>query len=174
MRITTGFTIKSPGCALLFILVFYAIGAGVIWLGAASWLRANATRKWPAVDGQLEERHLKTTHDRALMYEVQMRYRYSVNGTTYEGTNIAIGYGASSTYKAHKMLHDKLMSGTTVQVRYNPHKPSEALLSCGANASVFMPIVFGVTFLSVLTGIVALSAISGCTDEALLRRLEVY
>ncbi|MFT5126845.1 MAG: hypothetical protein ACI8W8_000441 [Rhodothermales bacterium] len=95
---------------------------------------------WPTVDGEVVDTYI------TLANEPMITYRYTVDGTQYEGkSNMhAPGFGLNShrLETAHTILSD-LAKEPTVPVFYNPDAPAEAKVKPGPSWRVFTRVSFG-------------------------------
>ena len=96
---------------------------------------------WPIVQGILTDCQIKHNDD---MDGVIVKYTYAVDSAQYESSRIAFGYNAISDFNIHKNLFKKLSSFSSVRVRYNPIKPTEAVLADEVGNSIHSQISFGV------------------------------
>lgn len=136
----------------IFFLVFFAIGAVPLYLGWRARRLADAVKRWPSVSGTLLVCELVSTNDSdgpGLFHEVRVCYRYSVQGIEYESSRVAFAYGATKQEAMHQRIYERLKSGSTVPVYYDPQQPSLAALTADKDSSLW---VFGLIW----TGIVSL------------------
>lgn len=157
----------------LFLSVFFAVGFGVLGFGLRSVVMSYAARTWPTVWGRVESCELTSSSDSdGTTYRAVARYSYTVGGVSYEGSRIAFGYSGSSGDAAHREIVGRLSSAKAVRVRYDPKKPSRAVLSCGLNRSILFTLIFGVTWLFFVSGFTLLWGVVSRSDSALLETLE--
>jgi hypothetical protein len=158
----------------LFFGLFLAIGLGILGFGVRSAIKSNQVGNWPTTWGSLLERNLVESSDSdGTTYRVQVRYHYRVAGAEYESDRIAFGYGGSSGYESHRAIHDRLMRGDSVQVRYNPLDPAESALAHGLNQSTVMLLIFGAVWTMFTLGLFSLFFLSNRPDAGLLEGLMV-
>ena len=116
----------------VFVLLFLAIGLGILGLGLRALWASKQVETWPTTWGTLLERDLVESSDSdGSTYRATVRYRYQVAGRTYESDRIAYGYAGSSGYPMHRAIHERLQSGETVRVHYDPRAPVQAALAGG-------------------------------------------
>ena len=133
---------RSPPLFIhLVFIVFLSLGLFVL-AGAihALWKEKQST-SWPMVQGILIDCQIKHNDD---MDSVIVKYTYAVDSAQYESSRIAFGYNASSDFNIHKNLFKRLSSLSSVGVRYNPMKPTEAVLADEVGNSIQSQISFGV------------------------------
>lgn len=154
--------------------LFLVVGLGLVGYGGSLVLKANRAASWPTTEGTLIEHRLTQRHDGdGSSYQVKATYAYTVDGTRYESDRIAFGYGASNGRATHESLDQKLGSGSTVVVRYDPERPQEAVLSCGVNNGIRFLLVFGCTWTLFTIGLYVLVRPFLSADTTLLDNLIV-
>lgn len=169
--------------AILFAVFFY--GSAIGMLGGALWSAywSHAAASWPTVRGKIVNPRIESSRgDRgqarrggsSTTYSVKVGYSYVVDGRLYTGNRIAFGYLASSEYKTHAEIFQKLKGRETVDVRYNPAAPSQSCLSCGFHQSIQFLAAYGATWLSFLGGLTALTWVGTRRDRVLLNNLVTY
>jgi hypothetical protein len=109
----------------------FAAGCALLLLSLRLRLRARQARHWPRVAGLVVESRIDDAHLEFL--KPVLRYRYAVNGVDYTGFRVAYsGYGISKV--AMQKLIAPYALGSTVQVSYDPAKPSRAVLDTSARS----------------------------------------
>ncbi len=133
---------RSPPLFIHIVFVVF-LGFGLFVLAGAvhALWKENQSTSWPIVQGILIECQIKHNDD---MDRVILKYTYAVDSTKYESSRIAYGYNASSDFNIHKNLFEKLRPLGSVKVRYNPMKPSEAVLADGVSNTIESQISFGI------------------------------
>jgi len=129
------------------------VGASVAFFGIRGLLRAKASTDWPTTQGTVVassvERH-RTTGSKgrssSTTYHAKILYKFSIEGTTFNGDRVAYGdYGSSSSSNARQIVN-RYPKGKSVTVYYMPGNPEECLLESGLKAqSWFLP-GFGLVF----------------------------
>ncbi len=139
--------------AMLAVAIFILGKAGAIW-----W-RARRSMGWPSVMGVVEETWVRVSESRydtddgsffsTEMFHPEIRYRYWVDGRTYEGQWIYSGgqTGVADRDEAEKVLAP-YAAGRQVQVFYNPRNPSEALLQPGKVDGLGAMVLIALLFLA--------------------------
>jgi hypothetical protein len=160
---------SSSGVTGLVIVVFFAgvfalLGAVFTILAVRSRQKARAALAWPTVRGEVQSSQVRehSSYDSddnstSTSYEPVVQYTYAIMGQPFESGKIA--YGATSFgRKQAEQVAARYPAGSTVQVRYNPEKPSEAVLETRATGmNVFL--IVGVAFLVIAALAVCISAI---------------
>lgn len=158
----------------VFFVLFFAIGAGILCYALFALSKSRQVENWPTTWGTLLERDLVENSDSdGTTYRKTVRYRYQVAGVTYDAERIAFGYGGSSGYEMHSALYERLQSGESVRVHYNPDDHSEAALAGGLNKSTVFLLVFGGIWTVFTLGIFLLMRLVGSADSGMLERLIV-
>jgi len=125
------------------VLFGVAAGARAAWL----WWRGQQAASWPVVGGTITRARVESRKQRmgntlyrqaskSTYYRPDLAYRYEVNGKTFEGKRARFGEraGWDKDAAAMKRLIDPYPEGHAVQVRYDPARPGEAVLTAGAGA----------------------------------------
>ena len=128
-------------------IVFFLIGAGLIWI---SWVVGkadfNASRTWKQGPGQVV---FSKTVKQAGGWEPVVRYRYDVNGKSYESgnRNTSGGWGTQDAGAADMILSDH-PKGSAVTVYYNPANPGEAAIEVGVGMTHIIFALIGLGFVA--------------------------
>jgi hypothetical protein len=166
---------RTPFVLLIaFFALFLGVGLTMLGIGGRAWWKSSQVEAWPTAQGEFLERELAEDSDSdSTTYRVSVRYAYRVAGRRYESERLAFGYTGSSGRGSHQAIHDKLMRGETVLVRYNPADPAEAVLAYGLNHSTLMLIIFGAVWTVFTSGLMLLIRIGSLSDTGLIERLIV-
>ena len=119
-----------------------ALGALLLARAAWLWRRAAAVAGWPTVAGTVTEarvdsrRHqiaLTTYRDAgARFYQAKISYAYEVQGRRFQGHDVQVASGtAERDRRQAEIVVARYAVGQTVQVHYNPQRPSDSLLELG-------------------------------------------
>jgi len=126
-------------------LCFLAVGVGILSSGISNFMMANKAKSWPTTEGRIKS--IKCAYyyvmSESSTYLTHVNYSYTVAGQIYEGDRIAFGYRGSWWHGPNQKIADRLSSATTILVRYDPDRPSMAVLSSGLNASTVMTLFSG-------------------------------
>lgn len=91
--------------------------------------RVEEAKRWPSVQGEVVESEVKRHRRRkSVTYEARVRYRYEVNGESYNGKAIVLGGEVRSSRVKAEARCETYAVGTTPAVFYNPQNPEEACL----------------------------------------------
>lgn len=135
--------------AIIISLCLFAVGVVVLWFGIDNLMMANLAKSWPTTEGTIKSSKcvyyydLDTILNLNSSYFTHVDYSYSVAGKSYKGDRIAFGYNGSWWRRPNQKIADKLSSARTVLVRYDPDKPSTAVLSYGLNGSTAVKLFAG-------------------------------
>ena len=131
--------------AITISLCFFAVGVGILSSGISNLMLASKAKSWPTTEGTIKSSKCVYYHvmSESSTYLTHVNYSYSVAGQSYEGDRIAFGYRGSWWQGPNQKIADRLSSARTVLVRYDPDRPSMAVLSCGLNASTAMTLFGG-------------------------------
>lgn len=162
------------GCFFVLICIFYAAGLGMLVFGLWSAKRSQSAGNWPTTPGTLTRVHMEESSDsESTSYQVRVQYTYAVDNKTYEGDQLAFGYGSSSGEAAHREIYDKLKRAKQVMVRYDPEHPAVSCLSYGMHRMITFIFVFSIMWLVFTTGFAILWWLMMQSDHVLLKHLEV-
>ena len=107
---------------------------------------------WPTVDGVITRGEVEETSSRrSVSYKARVWYDYQVDGVDHQGDRIRRVEMARSYDGALNRLRD-FPVGSTVQVHYNPSRPSESLLEVGVSNESWFPAGFVVLLVAVTIG----------------------
>jgi hypothetical protein len=135
-------------CGGFFILLLLALGGGLIFYGARSRQKAEASQSWPNTVGQITRSQVKqstSTDDdgrTSYSYYPSVEYTYQVAGQNYTSKRTVFGAlrGYGNPAKAEADLQ-RYPLGAQVAVYYDPEKPGEAVLERKAGALSGMMII---------------------------------
>jgi hypothetical protein len=123
-------------------VLFCAIGAGIIGLGI--WLGAGdleMTRTWPPVEAEVVSSRSVATRSSVnnrpsvLVYDVQVLFRYTVDGRTYESQTMT-GASTSSTFRRDELL-EEFAPGTRHRINHRPDDPNVIRYNLDSPLSTF-------------------------------------
>ena len=104
------------------------------------WTAADASGTWPKTTGTISTSSI--THRETLgggphdAWTVDVKYTYSVEGKTYEGTAIHLGsFRSYSTEAEARAVQAAYPEGATTTVSYDPAAPASAVLEPGSSAA---------------------------------------
>lgn len=113
--------------------------------------RAMASRRWPAVPGELQSAAVKERRHRgrngdSYSYSVMARYSYQVDGVRYDGHRIRlVEDGWNDRFRAAMAAKD-LQRRTALAVHHDPADPSMAVLQVGVPRNLMLEIGIGLVF----------------------------
>jgi uncharacterized protein DUF3592 len=103
-----------------------------------------ASRGWDAVSGEIIESRFRLSKWRHVGWEVEIRYRYTVEGFTYEGDQLSFWKRSSfSSQRAAERVVTMYPKGNLVTVFVSPSDRSRSVIDPGVSWRVAMPLVFG-------------------------------
>jgi hypothetical protein len=138
-------------------LVSAAAGAWLRWVIAGDMRHGRDSAGWPQAIGVVESSTVVTTKDPegGSAFRPDIRYRYSVAGTTYHGN--VVSYTLKTFVGSHAAAGQHLARypvGCTVVVRHHPAQPDIAVLEPGRPRHGWMPLMLGWIF--IVQGLVTL------------------
>ncbi len=131
---------------MLVLFTALSLLTGTALLVLAYWLKSRSQKcqHWPTVMGSILESRID---DSILdMIKPVLRFRYEVNGQSYEGFRVSFsGYGVSRS--AMEKLILPYPQGSSVKVYYNPKDPALSVLNNTQKSDWLYWLVFGIRFL---------------------------
>jgi len=134
-------------------LPFLAVGVavGAFW-GPGVLVEARATERYVPTVATVEEIEIES-HRRSkggTRHELEIAYRYAVDGVSQLGTTWQVGGGATSSRRVDlEPLLARHPVGSTLEVFVDPQDPTRAVVVRGGEDSAWLLIGFGVLFGSV-------------------------
>jgi hypothetical protein len=109
------------------------IGSGLLAYGLYQRARLRASQSWPTVPGTIANAVLakETSTDEngtSTSYHADVRYQYAVNGVAYTGKRIGFIRHSYIRHSRAQAELDRYPVNSTVQVFFDPEKPSDAIL----------------------------------------------
>jgi len=157
-----------PFCSLFILVGLYLALRSL----KAVW-KARAIERWPSVSGELVEVELLTRYDEGEeVHEVQVRYRYMVEGLEYIGDLLNPAYAPSNNPK-HVALFNRLRSANRVAVVYNPDAPREAYLVKGMYGDALIPVLGAFVFVVVGSAFLAVGVLAVDSHSDYSRGIEI-
>lgn len=136
----------SPGCMVGFFGVFLVAGLGFTAVFAVPTFRVLQARSWDPIPCEILESRVAThAGEDNDTYSVEIRYRYQVRGTTYEGDRYTFLGGSSSGYEGKRQVVERFPAGSEATCWVNPEEPAEAVFRRGFTwmyLIVLFPLVF--------------------------------
>jgi hypothetical protein len=150
-------------------ICFFAVGVGILCSGINNLIMANQAKTWPTTEGTIKSSKCVYYYvmSESSSYFTHVNYSYTVAGKSYQGDRIAFGYSGSWWRRPNQKIADRLSSAETVLVRYDPDKPSMAVLSCSLNGSTIMKLFTG-SWLLLMTAVVLLHSFRSRSDTGML------
>lgn len=131
------------------ILLCYLAGIFLLLKGIGEIRQGLAARSWPTAHARLEKCTVEArgTGGSGIVYQVAVKYAYSVDGVRHTGDQVAIGYGASSNRAAHDDARRRMLGMKPFMVRYQPAKHAVSTIFASENALLSGTLVFGLLWL---------------------------
>lgn len=137
---------SSPVGSLILIFLFTGLGGAFLYWSVSQLWYLHSSRNWASTQGVIyESRYID--HGRRKDGEARIRYRYAVDGRTYEGGNLLPGTLAY-TDRDEKEKVRQYRPGMTVPVYYNPENPEASSLEVGVVTRFpFLALALGLPFI---------------------------
>lgn len=143
---------KSIGCGVLFFGVFLLAGLGFSLVFVIPAVHVIQARSWDPVPCEILESYVEShTGDDSTTYSVEVRYRYQVDGSPYEGDRYRFLGGSSSGYDSKQRVVESLPPGTVTECWVDPEDPTNVVLDRGFSL-VYLIILFPMIFVVIGAG----------------------
>jgi hypothetical protein len=119
-------------------LAIYGVSALLVAAPAFNFARALRSRRWPTTPGTVLR--IASEEDEGIM--INVLYEYRVGSRVLRGGRIRFGGGPYYRQKTVNVLMARYAKGTTVEVRYDPAKPSLCVLETKFEFWSWAPFVF--------------------------------
>jgi uncharacterized protein DUF3592 len=120
------------------------VGAFFLMIGVMELIGGLASRRWDAVSGEIIESRFTLARWQRVHWEVEIRYRYTVEGRTYEGDRFCFGTGmAFSSRRAAEHAVTMYPKGRIVTLFVSPSDRSRAVIEPGVGWRAAMPFLSG-------------------------------
>lgn len=140
---------RKPGMPLhssiLLAIIAGGLGAVFLYWSLSQFWHAHASRNWASTQGSIvESRYID--HGPRKDGEARIRYKYSVQGNSYEGGNLLAGNLAyTDRDEEEKTKHYK--PGMSVTVYYDAQRPESSALEIAAVTRMpYLALAFGLLF----------------------------
>ena len=131
--------------------IFVAAGTLALGIGSRNLRRGYRSLHWPCVTGIITSsyttEHPTGEEERASIPTIS--YNYSVDGTAYSGTRIALGDNTSYARGYAQEVCSRYPIGREVRVYYDPSDSASSVLVPGPSHAAWFAFVVGVVFVVV-------------------------
>jgi hypothetical protein len=121
------------------------VGIGVVLLvfGAYTRVQSLRSRSWPVVAGVITESRVLSSRNSSgqWSHSPRIRYRYAVDGKTYNGDTISYAKGL---FDGASVKVSRYPQGSVVGIHYNPKDPASAVLDPGTGPTPALALLAGV------------------------------
>lgn len=120
------------------------VGAFFVIVGVVGVVGGLASRGWDAVSGEIIESRFRLSRWQHIGWEVEIRYRYTVEGFTYEGDQF--GFWKRSTFSsqhAAERVVTMYPKGRIVTLFVSPSDRSRSVIEPGVSWRAAMPLLSG-------------------------------
>ena len=133
----------------------FLVVLGLLLLGFGAWFvqEAMAARNWPSTTGTLISASVRSSRgssSTSRRYQVQLTYRYRVDGKSYTSNRYRLGDGPTAgDYTEREQARQEASrweEGQEVEVYYDPDEPESAVLVREASWGVYVPTILGLCF----------------------------
>ena len=109
-------------------LVFTLVGSLLVYFAVDGYLFYQSSLNWPQSDANLLELNFKQDETGTIVDELSLKYSYTVNDKTYEGSAVYHG-GPSLTWNDQEMIYEELSKQKgTIKIYVNPQDPEDSFI----------------------------------------------
>jgi hypothetical protein len=140
---------QSSGLStVIFLLIFFAVGAGLMVWGGIVLRNASVSKEWPAVQGEIVSSYVDSSSDEdGTTYSADIEFQYVVDDRRLTADTVNFGeYGSSNRNHAADIVA-KYPVGKMVTVYYDPAEPETAVLEPGVTWSSYVLLLMGLVFI---------------------------
>lgn len=124
---------------------FFVLSIWVSSKGLSLYAEAKESATWPTVSAIIEESEIVSFRGKGGMkYSPEIKYTYLVGKRSYSGQKIRLVHQLPTSREFAYGIIAKYQQGDTVEISYNPKKPSISILEAGVFKGTFLGIVGGV------------------------------
>jgi hypothetical protein len=156
---------KLSGPGFIVGLMFLLLATGFCYAFYSTWRNDRLLRSWPTVRATvLSCEIVKTTREpvgsartastRRAIWEVQITYRYEVQGKEYTGNRLSNNPPGAVFWKPETQLperlveiRDRYVAGTITDIHYKPSRHGQSYLFFRPTGSLWVLLVVGLGFL---------------------------
>ncbi len=150
---STGDSKLGGGCLFVFGLVFFLAGMIPGYIAISTLIQSIQSSGWTPVAATILNAELNVSHgEDSTTYSVSGRYRYQIDGQTFESTRVSFDTGSDNIgdfhHQTHALLERHRQSGEPLTAYVDPDDPSEAVLIRNMRWGLFafmmlFPLLFG-------------------------------
>jgi hypothetical protein len=119
--------------------LFIGAGGGALAYGVWTYRLARESVTWPHADGRIVSSEVEThSSKKSTTHGAEIRYEFTVNGTTVTGKRVAYGDYRSSDSSHAKEIVARYPAGKIVAVAYRPRDPTQCVLEPGVNGGLWL------------------------------------
>jgi hypothetical protein len=124
-------------------LAIVAAGVVLVVFGVYTRVQSLRSRSWPTAPGVITESRVDSSRNRdgQWSHTARIRYRYTVDGKTYNGDTISYAKGL---FDGASVQVSRYPQGSAVGVYYDPKDPASAVLDPGAGPTPALALLAGV------------------------------
>jgi hypothetical protein len=119
-------------------IIFLLASAVAGWACLRNFNLAQASSNWEKTAGKIVRSELQNfSVGRKENFKALVEYSYTVGGTLYRGTRLRFADTTGTAEDKQRALVEQYPVNATVDVYFDPHKPSEAVLEPGGGARTY-------------------------------------
>ena len=148
---STGGRAAGKGCGTLFFGLFFAMGMLFVVFILGEGLKQVAPWRWVETPCTILSSTVDETDDDEKPYRPFVRYRFEVDGRSYEGNQLSRSSGATASYDRARDLARRYRPGATATCRVDPDHPALSVLE-RTMPWIFLVVLFPMIFVAIGAG----------------------
>jgi len=123
-------------------MVFFLVGVVTLGIAAIDSIRGFRARHWAILEAVVLDRGIKTHRGRRNWFVPTVRYRYQVEGRTYESNRIMFGHLSTTDRNDAERFMSYFEIGRPVPVYVSPVHPHVSVVKPGVDNQMWFRIVW--------------------------------
>jgi hypothetical protein len=147
----TGVRSAGKGCGTLFFGLFFVMGMLFVVLILGEGLKQIAPWRWAESRCTILSSSVDETGDEEKPYRPLVRYRYEIDGRSYEGNRLSRSSGSTASFDRARDLAARYPAGSTATCRVDPNHPAVSVLEQSL-PWIFVVALFPMIFVAIGAG----------------------
>ena len=123
-------------------IVFFLVGVVTLGIAVIDCIRGFRARHWATVEAVILDRDIKTQKGRRTWFVPTVRYRYQVEGRTYESNRIMFGHLSTTDRNDAERFMSYFEIGKNVPVYMSRVHPHVSVVKPGVDNQIWFRIVW--------------------------------
>lgn len=141
------------------LLLSLFLGIGMITTGLRNARSSRLARSWPTTQGLITHSGItkEQQENDSILYTADVRYRYTVGGTQYNGSKLRFDSWTTSDMERATKEAARYPAQSNIAVHYDPANPATSVLEpdMGSATSVMLTAGIGLVATALILGVIA-------------------